>query len=326
MGTTRIGDVKFEDIPCLLSEETTAEVAHETTDAVLEGEEEGGPLRKKQAVASGAPRAKKKSKRSTRFTVEAISLDDPPADISEVDKLNWIGINQTRCNRFIEQFLNERRLNAMFLSKGKEAGLLTSPEESPVVKRERMLGNSRIDFMVFSPDPRHNEVVAMEVKTPLLYLPPSVLPENHPKFKKNSQAFNSFHRLVKHFGTLADILTEQKARLQAEAQQTILVDTTERAASRGRKRGVSQELTLSSTSVVEKVKVQPLHFNKCILLLCFMYDAPLFKRPEASRSKTEITEAAARAKASGLEFWQANMRITRHGVELVRLVELLDDY
>ena len=62
--------------------------------------------------------------RRTRYTVEAISLDDG---------LTYSGINQTKSNRYVEYFLQDDEVKK----------ILQIEDE---VKREKKLGDSRIDF------------------------------------------------------------------------------------------------------------------------------------------------------------------------------------
>lgn len=62
--------------------------------------------------------------RRTQYTVEAISLDDG---------LTYAGINQTKSNRYVEYFLQDDEVK----------NILQVKDE---VKREKKLGNSRIDF------------------------------------------------------------------------------------------------------------------------------------------------------------------------------------
>lgn len=62
--------------------------------------------------------------RRTRYTVEAISLDDG---------LTYAGINQTKSNRYVEYFLQDNAVKT----------ILQITDE---VKREKKLGDSRIDF------------------------------------------------------------------------------------------------------------------------------------------------------------------------------------
>lgn len=62
--------------------------------------------------------------RRTRYTVEAISLDDG---------LTYAGINQTKSNRYVEHFLQDDAVKSILQIKDE-------------VKREKKLGDSRIDF------------------------------------------------------------------------------------------------------------------------------------------------------------------------------------
>jgi len=108
--------------------------------------------------------------RKTRYTVEAISLD--PRSKKEKE---WIGINQTSANRYVEFFLKKGALSEMV---------------SGEVQRERMLGKSRIDFLV--------DKSYVEVKMPLISFPMKAANE-----KAQHSKFNSFDRLIKHFGDLS---------------------------------------------------------------------------------------------------------------------------
>jgi sugar fermentation stimulation protein A len=144
--TGRIGNVVFENIPCLLSESTNKE-------------------------------------RATKYTVEAISLDNPK--LKTIDK-KWIGINQTKSNNYIEYFFKQNAFDKI-ISKGEK------------IKHEQRLGKSRIDFKI------DNNYI--EVKTPLTQLPES-------KFIKTKEhgEFNSFDRIIKHFEDLTnDLQANQKA-------------------------------------------------------------------------------------------------------------------
>ena len=64
--------------------------------------------------------------RRTRYTVEALSLDDG---------LTYMGINQTKSNRYVEEFLRNEEVTRKL-------------KISDSIKREKRLGNSRIDFKV----------------------------------------------------------------------------------------------------------------------------------------------------------------------------------
>ena len=64
--------------------------------------------------------------RRTRYTVEAISLDDG---------VSYMGINQTRSNRYVEQFLTDLKVREIL-------------SISDQITREKKLRSSRIDFKV----------------------------------------------------------------------------------------------------------------------------------------------------------------------------------
>lgn len=112
--------------------------------------------------------------RKTKYTVEAISLNP----INRKNK-KWIGINQVRTNAIVEYFIKNGKLNRLFGGNVKNIAL----------KREIKLGNSRIDFLV--------NKTYLEIKTPLNIMPISKLSP------KKDAAFNSFERIIKHFGDLA---------------------------------------------------------------------------------------------------------------------------
>ena len=134
---TRIGSLKFKNIPCLLS------------------------------------------KNSNSYTVEAISLNP-----SRHKMKNWIGINQTKINAYVEYFLRSMQLN-------KIAGKIKN------MRREYPLGKSRVDFLINS--------MLLEVKTPLTILP------RRPKLKyAYFNEFNSYHRTVKHYQALANSIGKFK--------------------------------------------------------------------------------------------------------------------
>jgi DNA-binding sugar fermentation-stimulating protein len=76
--------------------------------------------------------------RATPYTVEAVSVD-PPGTRTPA----WIGINQNAANRFVEQALTHQMLPAMVTA--------------DTLKREQVLGGSRLDFLV-------NDTTYIEVK------------------------------------------------------------------------------------------------------------------------------------------------------------------
>ncbi len=121
--------------------------------------------------------------RSTRYTVEAISLNR-----LEDENKSWIGINQNTVNRYVEYCLNCGEFRHMISVREK-------------VLREQMLGFSKLDFLV--------DNTYLEVKTPLqdIQLP---IPE-YVKIRKTSPLTYT-DRLKKHITDLANSLqTNQRA-------------------------------------------------------------------------------------------------------------------
>jgi len=115
----------------------------------------------------------KNTTRKTKYTVEAIA---PSAKI-------WLGINQIKANRYIEFFLKNN--------------LLTKIINVKEIRREVKLKNSKIDFLI-------NDNCFLEVKTPLRQLPFGN--------KKNSNNFNSFERLNRHYQDISsNIKRKQRA-------------------------------------------------------------------------------------------------------------------
>ena len=102
--TTRIGDVDLAGVHCLVSK-------------------------------SDDP------KRKLKYTVEAVSFDNPDSN----DK-NWVGINLILSNRIVEYLLNTHQLDQMV-------------KDYDEVRREVFLGSSKLDFLVGN--------TYLEVKTPL---------------------------------------------------------------------------------------------------------------------------------------------------------------
>jgi len=101
--------------------------------------------------------------RKTKYTVEAIKIHG-----------QWVGINQTNANRYIEFFLKKNLVRKMV--------------DVTDLKREQTVGDSRIDFLI-------NSHTYLEVKTPLKDL----------YFKKNpllDEKSVDFQRLVRHFDDL----------------------------------------------------------------------------------------------------------------------------
>jgi len=148
--TGRIGNVNFENVPCLLSKGENPD-------------------------------------RITPYTVEAISLDT-----TEKKKKQWIGINQTKINSYVEFFIKAGEFPKMI-------------EKSSELKREVKLHDSRIDFLVGK--------IYLEVKMPLITLPDS---ENFLSEKEHSK-FNSFDRLIKHFADLS------KNKLNSDSRAIVML-------------------------------------------------------------------------------------------------------
>ena len=130
-------------------------------------------------------------KRTTDYTVEAISLDRP-------NKKNkkGIGINQVKANTYIDYFLKEGKFNKM-ISKVTE------------VKREQMLGESKLDFLI-------NNNCYMEVKSPLHYLNTNI-PSYIQTRKKN--VLYAGNRLIKHMSELGKSLKKSQRAIMLIAFQ-----------------------------------------------------------------------------------------------------------
>ncbi len=117
--------------------------------------------------------------RRTRYTVEAISLDDG---------LTYMGINQTKSNRYVEEFLKDEEVARKL-------------QISDSIKREKRLGNSRIDFRV---DDCYIEVKTMVAEyycEPAEHLK-SLMRQPHP----------SVERMQKHVNELANELRTHNSR------------------------------------------------------------------------------------------------------------------
>jgi sugar fermentation stimulation protein A len=57
---------------------------------------------------------------------------------------------------------------------------------------------------------------------------------------------------------------------------------------------------------------------RAIIVLCYLYDAKPFVPPPPDETNSRILAAARRSEAAGVERWQANLRIDRNGVSLIR--------
>ena len=117
--------------------------------------------------------------RRTRYTVEAISLDDGKT---------YMGINQTRSNRYVEQFLTDEKVRDLLSISDK-------------ITREKKLRSSRIDFKV---DDCYIEVKTMVAE---YYCKPSNALAKLMKIRTPS-----IDRMQKHFNDLAAEIEEFSAR------------------------------------------------------------------------------------------------------------------
>lgn len=151
--TTRIGDVDLAGVACLVSKSDD-------------------------------------SKRKLKYTVEAVSFDNP-----ETKDKNWIGINLILSNRIVEFLLNTHQIDEMV-------------SEYDDVKREVFLGNSKLDFLVGN--------TYLEVKTPLTTI--NVKYGDKIKTKKVTP-FSSTDRMVRHVGELADSLKDHERAILLTVQQ-----------------------------------------------------------------------------------------------------------
>lgn len=151
--TTRIGDVDLAGVHCLVSK-------------------------------SDDP------KRKLKYTVEAVSFDNPDSN----DK-NWVGINLILSNRIVEYLLNTHQLDQMV-------------KDYEEVRREVFLGSSKLDFLVGN--------TYLEVKTPLT----TVNVKYGDKIKtKKVTPFSSTDRMVRHVGELAASLKEHERAILLTVQQ-----------------------------------------------------------------------------------------------------------
>lgn len=117
--------------------------------------------------------------RRTRYTVEAISLDDG---------ISYMGINQTRSNKYVEHFLTETKVREIL-------------SISDQITREKKLRSSRIDFKV---DDCYIEVKTMVAE---YYCKPS---SDLAKLMKSGTP--SIDRMQKHINDLVAAIEEFSAR------------------------------------------------------------------------------------------------------------------
>jgi sugar fermentation stimulation protein A len=58
--------------------------------------------------------------------------------------------------------------------------------------------------------------------------------------------------------------------------------------------------------------------SRAVIALCYLYDADPFKPPPRDRTNARILAAARAAQDAGVERWQVNLRLDKHGVSLIR--------
>ena len=122
--------------------------------------------------------------RRTRYTVEALSLDDGKT---------YMGINQTKSNRYVEEFLKDKEVASKL-------------QISDAIKREKRLGNSRIDFKV---DDCYIEVKTMVAE---YYCEPSdklkaLMRQPHPSVERMQKHVNELANELKAHNSRAAIIT-----------------------------------------------------------------------------------------------------------------------
>ena len=119
-------------------------------------------------------------KRKMPLTVEAFSLDQPDAPQKQ-----WIGMNQTASNRYVEHFLKQGAFDA-----------ITGPVDQ--VKREVKLGASRLDFLI-------NDQLYLEAKTPMVQIQTDI-PAHVARLPE--KPFSSTDRVLRHLRDLAASLED----------------------------------------------------------------------------------------------------------------------
>ena len=119
--------------------------------------------------------------RNTQYTVEAISLDSPNSKNKK-----WIGINQTKANKYFEYFLKQGRFTEIF------------PEGVKKVEREKFFNKSKFDFKI--------DDTFLEVKTPLHFLSMEI-PKN---IEVKKTKLSPGNRLLKHVKDLQNYLKLNK--------------------------------------------------------------------------------------------------------------------
>ena len=119
--------------------------------------------------------------RNTQYTVEAISLDSP-----NTKKKKWIGINQTKANKYFEYFLKQGRFSEIF------------PKGAKKIQREKFFNSSKFDFKI--------DDTFLEIKTPLHFLSMEI-PKN---IETKKTKLSPGNRLLKHVKDLQNYLKLKK--------------------------------------------------------------------------------------------------------------------
>lgn len=122
--------------------------------------------------------------RRTRYTVEAISLDDG---------VSYMGINQTRSNKYVEHFLTETKVREIL-------------SISDQITREKKLRSSRIDFKV---DDCYIEVKTMVAE---YYRKPSsalaeLMKSGTPSIDRMQKHINDLVAAIEEFSARAAVIT-----------------------------------------------------------------------------------------------------------------------
>ena len=120
-------------------------------------------------------------KRKTKYTVEAISLDN-----QKIKNKKWIGINQTKANKYFEHFLKQGTFDKIFPNINK-------------IEREKIFNNSKFDFKI--------DNTFLEIKTPLQIIKTDI--PKYIKLKKEIK-FSSGKRFLKHVVDLKNYLKLKK--------------------------------------------------------------------------------------------------------------------
>ncbi|KXS12974.1 hypothetical protein M427DRAFT_59085 [Gonapodya prolifera JEL478] len=330
--TGRIGNLDFSvgDVPCLVSSPGLS-WAHDRdrnsdpdpeADADLPdpGTPSDEPVPTPHPPKPKPRRSPTARPRKTNYTVEAISLS--PLSTPHAG-MRWVGVNQTRVNRFVEHFLRNPfpGLGSEGGGGGAGTGLAATLGLAGAgdVQREVSVGDSKVDFCV-------GGRVWIEIKTPLIHIPDA---QSHPAAKPEQAALQTFQRLVKHFKELTKIMKTVKKEQQRVLKLTATTTTVGKGSPKRKRKRTANEVSDESPALDEPTDPAPPPPPppiRCIFLLVFMYDAPPFRRPSATAGNKEITAAARAAQKAGVEMWQCNMRFDMGGVQVSSVQRLEDDY